>query len=139
MKKRVLVLLLGLLVLTLSSCATGGELYVIRSLKNMVYDMSSGMLEDDFCEKYSEFYGVAGETTENGDVYIDCAGENGHYHVLNALTLEYDVVVHFEENDGIFMYYIIEYFENLILGYTPDIKNDDKFILTKAEVTNKGR
>lgn len=143
MKKVGLVFLLNLLVLTLSSCATGGELYVIRSLKNVVFDMSEGMLEEDFCEKYAEFYGEAGKSTKNGDAYIQCEGENGHYAHLNSLTLVYnsptDVVVLFEENDGIFMYYIVEYYENLILGYTPNIKNDDKFIIIKEDIKNTGR
>ena len=43
-----------------------------------------------------------------------------------------DVVVELEEKDGVFTYYIVTiYFDVFILGHTPDIKNDDKFIIVE--------
>ena len=136
MKKSILILLLSLFLLTLSSCATKGELYVIRTLKDMVYDMSELVSEEEFCDEYSDFYGKEGETTENGESYIQCAGEEGHYEQLTMFNLNYsspiDVVVELEEKDGVFTYYIVTiYFDVFILGHTPDIKNDDKFIIVE--------
>ena len=134
MKKSMLIILSSLFLITMSACATKGELYVIRSLKDMVYDISMSVTEEEFCKEYSEFYGEEDGFTENGEKYIQCAGEDGHYEQLIKLNLEYDsqydVIVQLEDKDGIFTYYIVTpYYDVLILGHTPDIKNDDRFII----------